>query len=37
MDKVIEDGRFALVERWEEAEREGDDVVDGAVFGKVGN
>jgi 4-amino-4-deoxy-L-arabinose transferase-like glycosyltransferase len=35
MEEVIADGRFALVKRWEEAEREGDEVVDGAVFGKV--
>ncbi|RKY05247.1 MAG: hypothetical protein DRP66_10740, partial [Planctomycetota bacterium] len=35
MDKLIEDGRFEISRRWERAEREGEKVVDGAVFGKV--
>ena len=35
MAKLIEDGRFEIEQQWSEAEREGDKVVDGAVFGKV--
>ncbi len=37
MAKLIEDGRFEIEQQWTEAEREGDKVVDGAVFGKVDN
>lgn len=35
MAKLIEDGRFEIEQQWTEAEREGEKVVDGAVFGKV--
>ena len=37
MAKLIDDGRFEISRRWERAEREGEKVVDGAVFGKVDN
>jgi 4-amino-4-deoxy-L-arabinose transferase-like glycosyltransferase len=37
MAKLIEDGRFEVKQQWTEAEREGEKVVDGAVFGKVDN